>query len=227
MVFWMEQYVYPSTFAISGTEEDAIFQSERYNLVGYKVRIPNGNYNVSLLFAEKFYSSSGSRVFDVYIEGNPVIKNLDVFAQVGKDAAFIKEITNVNISDEELHIQFADIVNSAFISGIIITANTTGINDIKSISPDNFKVEQNYPNPFNGKTVINFSLASPDNLRLELFNILGEQIFFEDLGLVPSGSHNYILDTSSLSNSLLTSGVYFYVFSGTRIRETRKLVLLN
>ncbi len=220
-------YVYPTTLAISGTDEDEIFQSERYNLVGYKVRIPNGNYDIRLLFAEKFYSNSGSRVFDVYIEGNPVIKNLDVFSQVGKDAAFIKELTNVNVSDEELHIQFADIVNSALISGIIIAENTTGINDIKSISPDNFKVEQNYPNPFNGKTVINFSLVSPDNLRLELFNILGEQIFFEDLGFVQEGSHQYILDTTTKHNLLLTSGIYLYVFTTTQMRETRKLVLLN
>ena len=104
--------IFPSSLFISGTDEDAIFQSERYNLVGYKMRVPNGKYNVKLLFAEKFYSSSGSRVFDVYIEQNPAIINLDVFAQVGKNAACMKEVANVDVSYGVLDIQFSDKLNS-------------------------------------------------------------------------------------------------------------------
>jgi len=219
--------VYPSTLDISGSDEDAVFQSERYNLVGYKMRVPNGKYNVKLLFAEKFYNNSGSRIYDVYIEKNPVIKNLDVFAQVGKNAAWIKEVTNVDVADEELDIQFADIVNSATISGIIITPSTTGINENEQITPDNFKVEQNYPNPFNGKTIINYSLRSADNVSLYLYNILGEQIFFKDLGFNEAGEHKIILDTTGINGTPLTSGIYFYAFTTSQKRETRKLVLLN
>ncbi|NWF88620.1 MAG: family 16 glycosylhydrolase [Ignavibacteriaceae bacterium] len=219
--------VYPSTLSISGTDEDAIYQAERYNMVGYKVRVPNGKYNVKLLFAEKYYNSAGSRVFDVYIEGSLAIKNLDVFAQVGKNAACIKEITNINVTDEELDIQFADLVNSAFISGIIITVNTTGVLDEGNFSPDNFKVEQNYPNPFNGKTTINFSLKAPDNINFGLFNALGQEIFFKQFGQLPEGNHQYILDTDGLTGTYLPSGIYFYVFTSSTKKETRKLVLLN
>lgn len=219
--------VYPSTLPISGTNEDAIFQSDRYNLVGYKVRVPNGNYDVKLMFAEKYFSSSGSRKFDVYLELNPVIWNLDIFSQVGKNAAYTKEIKNVNVSDGIIDIHLADKIDNALIDGIVITPSTTGFREDEENMIRDFKVEQNYPNPFNGKTVINYSLAFPDNLTLELFSILGEQIFFEDLGIVSAGSHQYILDTYSLTGSFLTSGVYFYVFSGTNIKTTRKLVLLN
>lgn len=219
--------IYPTTLAISGTDEDAIFQSERYNSAGYKIRLPNGKYDVKFLFAEKFYSSAGSRIFDVYIEGNPAIKNLDVLAQVGKNAACIKEVTNVNVTDEALDIQFADLVNSAFISGIIISINTTGVLEEKNLIPNNFKAEQNYPNPFNGQTTINFSLNAPDQVSFGLYDALGQQIFFEDFGQVPEGKHQYVLDTARLVKSVLPSGIYFYVFTSTSKRETRKLVLLN
>ena len=219
--------IYPSSLPISGTNEDVIFRSDRYGLVGYKVRVPNGIYDVKLMFSEKYFNSAGSRKFDIYLELNPVILNLDVFSQVGKNAASVKEIKNVSVTDGILDVHLADKIDNAILSGIVITPSTTGFLEDEANMILDFKVEQNYPNPFNGKTVINYSLASPDNLRLDLFNILGEQIFSEELGLVKEGSHNYILDTSSLRGSSLTSGVYFYVFSGTKIRETRKLVLLN
>ena len=47
---------YPSTLQISGTDEDIIFQSDKYGMVTYKVRLPNDSYNVKLLFAEKYFN---------------------------------------------------------------------------------------------------------------------------------------------------------------------------
>jgi hypothetical protein len=219
---------YPSTLQISGTDEDVIFQSDKYGMVTYKVRLPNGGYNVKLLFSEKYFNSAGSRVFDVYFEQNRVIENLDIYQSVGKNAALVSEVTNVVISDGVLDIQFAEKIDNALICGIIITPVSTGLLDDENINEHkSFKVEQNFPNPFNGKTIINYSLATPDNLSFELYNILGEQIFFRDLGYTQSGSYQFQLDTAVLSSSPLTSGIYFYVFSGSNKRETRKFVLLN
>lgn len=217
---------YTST-AISGTEEDSVFQSERYNMAGYRVRVPNGKYDIKLLFAEKFYDTAGARIFDVYIEHARVLNNLDVFAQVGKNAACIKNVTNIVVSDEALDIQFADLVNSAFISGIIITPTTTGLLDEKKINLNDFRLEQNFPNPFNGITTINYSLAQAGHISFQLYNTLGQQIFFEDLGFNSTGSHHYVLDASAHSGIHFPSGVYFYVFSGIHFRATRKMILLN
>ena len=90
-----------------------------------------------------------------------------------------------------------------------------------------FNVEQNYPNPFNGRTIIKYYLQSTENLKFELYNVLGERVFAEDLGNVSAGEHQYSLNTASLKSTPLTSGIYFYVFSTANKRETRKLVLLN
>ncbi|HCY77986.1 MAG TPA: hypothetical protein DHV28_18935 [Ignavibacteriales bacterium] len=219
---------YPSSLAISGTDEDSIFQSDKYGMVTYKIRLPNDNYNVKLLFAEKYFDASGSRVFDVYFEQNRVLTNLDIYSQVGKNAACIKEINNVNVTDGILDIQFAEKIDNALLCGIVITPVATGLLDDRNINDlKSFKVEQNYPNPFNGETTINYSLVSADNLNFEVYNILGEQIFFENLGYVESGFHQYQLNTASFSKTPLTSGVYFYSFAGTGMREIRKFVLLN
>ncbi len=219
--------VYAPSLQIAGTDEDAIYQSERYRTVGYKVRVPNGNYNVKLMFAENYFTSSNSRVFDVYVEQQKGIEDLDIFNQVGINSALEKTISNVLVNDGILDIQFAEKVNNSLINGIVITANTTDVNDKSELEPEDFKVDQNYPNPFNGKTVINYNLKNADNLKFELFNVLGERIFFNDLGFITAGSHQYILDTGSLNKTALTSGVYLYVFSGTNKKEIKKLVLLK
>ena len=218
---------YASSLQISGTDEDIVYQSEKYNMVGYKVRVPNGFYNVKLMFAENYFSTVNSRVFDVYLEQNMVIQNLDIYAQVGKNAAFEREIINVQVNDEVLDIQFADKINSGLINGIVITQKATGLNEEENYGLNDFKVEQNYPNPFNGKTIIKYSLHSADNLSFQLFNILGEQIFFEDLGYVSEGAHQYLLDTATINRAALSSGVYFYVFTTSNKKQILKLVLLN
>jgi hypothetical protein len=219
---------YPASLEISDTDGDVIFQSEKYNLVAYKIRVPNGDYNIKLMFAENYFDVPGSRIFDIYVQHIRVIENLDIISKVGKNTALEEEIENVKVTNEVLTIQFADKVNSALINGIVITPSTTGLNENQQNELNNFKVDQNYPNPFNSKTIINYSMHKTDNLIFQLFNILGEQIFFQDLGSVGEGSHQYFLDTATLvGNSPLTSGVYFYVFSTPNHRETRKLVLLN
>ncbi len=218
---------YDAALQISGTDEDVIYLSEKNWLAGYKIRLPNGHYDVKLLFAENSFNSAGSRIFDIYLEYNRVIQDLDIFSQVGQNAALVKEITNVQVNDEVLDIQFAEKVDNALINGIIITPNTTGVNDDKQMGLNDFKVEQNYPNPFNGKTIINYSLQSADNLSLKLYNIIGEQIFFKDLGYVSEGLHQFLIDTAAINESPLTSGIYFYVISSSQKKETRKMVLLN
>ncbi len=212
---------------ISNTDEDVIYQTERYNMAGYKIRIPNGNYNVKLLFADNYSDSSNKRVFDVYLEHEKVIEDFDIFNQVGKSAAIVKEFFNVQVTDGILDVHFADKVNSGLINGIIISEATTGLDNESDMELKSFKVEQNYPNPFNSKTVINYYLPYSSGITFRLYNLLGEQIFFKDLGFKQKGNHNILLDTHSLNTFPLSTGVYFYVLSSAEKSEIKKMILLN
>ena len=213
--------------AISGTTEDSLYQFEHYGAVKYAFRVPNGSYSLFLMFAENYLTASNSRIFDVYIENNRVIENLDIYSVVGQNAAHQVFFSNVLVTDGLLEIHFAGKVNEPVINGITIYANSSGILDDDENIPGGFKVEQNYPNPFNGKTIINYSLKSTDNLSFELYNILGERIFYSDLGFIQPGNYKFELDTAALIQSPLTSGIYFYVFTGSVQRQSKKLVLLN
>jgi arabinoxylan arabinofuranohydrolase len=105
---------------ISGTSDDVLFQKERNGIdFGYTIALPNNDYQVTLLFAEIFHDSAGKRVFDVFIEGKKVSDQLDIYAKVGKNAAY-QETHQAKVIDGELNISFVAKKDMAKISAIKI-----------------------------------------------------------------------------------------------------------
>ncbi|NJN45868.1 MAG: hypothetical protein HC808_04605, partial [Candidatus Competibacteraceae bacterium] len=94
---------------ISGTDDDALYQTERLgNSNGqlyFALNVPNGNYRVTLLFAEIFWDNPGQRVFDVVIEGATVLDDFDIVAAVGKFTATTR-IFDTAVGDGTLNIDF-------------------------------------------------------------------------------------------------------------------------
>ncbi len=97
-------YDYP----ISGTNDDPLYQYEHNALDNYKFTVPNGTYVVTLKFAELYYDNVGERVFHVDIEGERVLNNFDIFAEVGFAAACDKTFI-IDVNDGILDIQFITI----------------------------------------------------------------------------------------------------------------------
>lgn len=95
----------PIADPINGTEDDPLYQTERFNKnLQYAADVANGTYTVDLHFAEIFFNGAGSRVFDVIIEGNVVLDNYDIAAEVGGDVAVVKRFENITVTDNQLNI---------------------------------------------------------------------------------------------------------------------------
>jgi hypothetical protein len=144
---------YSSAVAISGTTDPKLFTSERYNAGSspmiYSIPVANGTYQVNLLFAEIYFGSSGARVFNVKLQGNPVFQNLDIFASVGADKALVKSAT-VAVLNGVLTIEFDNIVQNAKISAIEI---------LPSASPT-MTLQFNYPDGTPVLGALNYSVSS-------------------------------------------------------------------
>ncbi|WP_197523026.1 carboxypeptidase regulatory-like domain-containing protein [Actinokineospora pegani] len=78
---------------IAGTDDDALFRSQRESAGGYRFdALPAGTYQVQLGFAElKAGLAPGRRVFDVSVNGTKVLANHDIAARVGTLAADVHE----------------------------------------------------------------------------------------------------------------------------------------
>ena len=92
----------------------------------------------------------------------------------------------------------------------------------KAALPKEWALNQNYPNPFNATTMISFALPKPGNVRLDVFNILGQRVTTLKNEFMEAGIHNV-----SWKSTDIASGVYFYRLQASDFTKTRKMTLLK
>jgi len=108
---------------IAGTQQQALFQSERWGDLNYEIPIGSGRYKVKLKFVEMFWDSDNSRIIDVVVEGQTLAKNLDIHAQAGKFSAYEIESPEITVNDGSLSIKVTAGKDNGTLSGIEIYAD--------------------------------------------------------------------------------------------------------
>lgn len=122
---------------VHGTRSWKLFQSSRYgrHFLSYELPIPDGDYRVELYFCEPWIGEGGSmksdcegmRLFDVAINGNTVIDDLDVWAEAGHDGA-LKKVVYARAENGKLIITFPETkVGQAIISGIAVATEQPAV----------------------------------------------------------------------------------------------------
>lgn len=99
----------------------------------------------------------------------------------------------------------------------------TDIDDAKDAAlPSRLYLHQAYPNPFNAQARIVYELPANMQVRLELFNIIGQRVRMLVDEWKPAGVHTITLDASDL-----TSGTYIYRLWTEQATISRKIVYLK
>ncbi|MBU0507870.1 T9SS type A sorting domain-containing protein, partial [bacterium] len=88
--------------------------------------------------------------------------------------------------------------------------------------PTEFALAQNYPNPFNPSTEIRFALPVTAEVRLAVFNLLGQEMAVLAQGTLPAGVYARSFDASELP-----AGVYFYRLEAGSFTDIKKMMLLK
>ncbi|MFO8029028.1 MAG: family 16 glycosylhydrolase [Cyclonatronaceae bacterium] len=88
--------------------------------------------------------------------------------------------------------------------------------------PATLELHQNYPNPFNPATILMFDLPQQADVRLEVFNVMGQRVATLASGMHQAGRHSVEFDASHLS-----SGVYMYRLQAGPVSLTRKMTLIQ
>ncbi len=90
------------------------------------------------------------------------------------------------------------------------------------ISPVTYTLDQNFPNPFNPSTTISFSIPVKSNVKLLVYNQIGELVDEIVNSILESGNYNYTWNAKNYS-----SGVYFYELQTDNFRSIRKMTLIK
>ena len=98
----------------------------------------------------------------------------------------------------------------------------TGISKEDKYLPKDFSLSQNYPNPFNPNTVISYSLPSASNVKLIVYNTLGQTVKTLESGYKNAGKYTVTFNASDLP-----SGIYFYKLEAGQFSQIKKMILIK
>jgi type IX secretion system substrate protein len=88
--------------------------------------------------------------------------------------------------------------------------------------PNGFELHQNSPNPFNSSTTIRYSVPLGGEVKLAVYNTVGQQVATLIEGFRAAGTYDVSLDAADLS-----SGTYFYRIESASGTQTRSMMLLK
>ncbi|MBC8214633.1 MAG: PKD domain-containing protein, partial [Candidatus Marinimicrobia bacterium] len=93
--------------------------------------------------------------------------------------------------------------------------------------PAEFGLNQNYPNPFNPTTTISFDIPELSDVRIDIYNVLGQKVkTLVDANYQP-GYHSVQWDGYNDRGQSEVSGIYIYTISADGYRETHKMLMIK
>ena len=87
--------------------------------------------------------------------------------------------------------------------------------------PRELKLYSNYPNPFNPSTKVQFTIPENGNVRLNVYNVIGQKVATLFDGAAEAGT----LYTANFNASNMSSGIYFNVLEFGNQHITHKMML--
>jgi hypothetical protein len=86
---------------------------------------------------------------------------------------------------------------------------------------------QNYPNPFNSATNIEFYVAKPGVVTLEIFDVLGRKVKTLAHEEMIAGQHSLIWDGTDGQKHGVSGGIYFYIIKTADFQDSKRMIYLK
>ena len=195
------------------------------------------------------FSSGKDKIYKIDIEsGDTTLVGSTGFNTTTNDLAFDEEGKLYGIKGSILQVSDlfsidvntgeGTIIGPTGVKGVTGLAYAeTGVTEVKkpdniNLVPDDFILSQNYPNPFNPSTTIKYSIPVNSNIKLTVYNLLGQVVAVLANKDVSAG--NYSVDWNGKDNGGLpvSSGIYFYELkakgdNGADFSKIMKMVYLK
>lgn len=96
--------------------------------------------------------------------------------------------------------------------------------------PETFALQQNFPNPFNPTTKVTFSVPEEADVKLEIYNMLGQKIRTLVDGQFEAGIYEDVVwDATDNNGNLVANGIYYLVLVSKEqdFKQVRKMVFMK
>ena len=93
--------------------------------------------------------------------------------------------------------------------------------------PTEYALEQNVPNPFNPSTTIEYRLPAASDVRLVIYNLLGQEVRTLVQETMDAGFHSVVWDGMDDFGKQVASGIYIYRMSAADFTKVQRMMLLK
>ena len=90
------------------------------------------------------------------------------------------------------------------------------------VLPSVYTLNQNYPNPFNPNTMISYALPNASNIKISVYNAIGETVQILENAFKAAGTYSVSFNASNMP-----SGIYFYRIEAGKFTLVRKMMLVK
>lgn len=148
-------------------------------------------------------SRNGDKIAEITAQNNPTGATYSFTDRV-EAGSYTYELSEVSMNGEH------------------IVLGTTSIELSDGAVANEYELGEAHPNPFNPTTSIDFVIANAENVKLDVFNPLGQVVATLADGRMEAGSHTVQFDGANL-----TSGIYFYRLEAGSFSAMKKMVLVK
>lgn len=220
-------------------DQDVIqIATERRPLVYTNMGSTNHWLNVRCVGTTSNRSAIGARVrVKATINGQPTWQMREISAQTGYisqnslNAAFgLRDADVVDSLQIEWPSGTVDVVTNLAADQFLTATEGAEVTDIEQapeIMPEQFALQQNYPNPFNPETKIRYFLPEAAEVRVTIFNTLGQRIRILVDARQDVGTYDVTWDGRDDVGAQQPSGVYYYRIRADDFVRSRAMLLLK
>ncbi|MFL9830181.1 malectin domain-containing carbohydrate-binding protein [Flavobacterium sp. ST-87] len=186
---------------VDGTQNDALFQNFRYGMdkLKYEFPVADGEYEVELYFSEPWYGTGGGldckdwRIFDVAINNQVVLKDFDIWNEVG----FAKAVKKTFVAESK---------NGKLVIDFPKVTSGEGIISAIAIASKDQSVKAAAPSPKNILDVVaNTSVEVGSWLQLNSKQYLNSDVTFTQLpSNLYTSDYVYFADENNITGSFIS-----------------------
>lgn len=131
--------------------------------------------------------------------------------------------------DDDTRMVLSDSNASALESNFVGVNWTIGSNTLNNDSPEiySYGLSANYPNPFNPSTTISYSIASPGEVSIVVYDMMGRHVRTLVSDFATPGSYDVIWDAKNDQGSSVAAGMYLYEMVSGDFVEVNKMLLVK
>ncbi|MCL5031147.1 MAG: T9SS type A sorting domain-containing protein [Bacteroidetes bacterium] len=209
-------------------------QKTNYNPVESSVN------NTGRLWKVPFASKGNTISLSVQNNSSIEAKNVSVtfisspsWLQFKSDQVIVKTIQANTVSDAVFTFAVerqAPIGKDTTLIAVIKTSSGQSLAKAIRISveaPKEYKLYNNYPNPFNPSTKIAFELPKAEQVKLTIYDILGNEVVQLENEELPAGYHEVTWNGMNSNGEQVSSGVYLYRLSTKVWSKVMKMMVVK